>query len=285
MTDPSLPVIIAFLALFAAIVVLIVFLVSEKGNRKEMETELSNADAHNLALKASLLESRQKNEELEAQFIEFKYCQEHVLLAVIHDLKNSLLGIKMLSSQELAGGELRPVIKEINQYAKNSLSYGINSINQILEAKSAKLIISTFNLAEVLNEVINYQPERILLEFSKSAKAVEKNFLSNPELLTLTLNNLLDNAIKHKNGDKQVKLAVDLIDDQWIFTISNQGFIRDLENVFEKPLKSSGGDNTGIGSFLAKFLTNKLGGRIELNVQDNFVNVTVYIPYIKQTTY
>jgi PAS domain S-box-containing protein len=147
---------------------------------------------------------------------------------------------------------------------------------------------------DVVKEEINF--EEIIQEIRKSHEFMEgadeikfeveihqtENFLSDKRRINVLLKNLISNAIKYKDGNKEASFVTILIEcdsENGIITIEDNGIgisEEHQEKVFEmfyRATKLSTG--SGLGMYIAKETLEKLGGSItlksELNIGTKFI--------------
>lgn len=217
-------------------------------------------------LKEDNVKFKNKSKELQSQ--------HSIDKAVIHDLKNCLIGIKMIiDANESANGGLRPVVLEIKTYADKYINYA----NENLLA--GKLLLTKFSILDLLRKI--QADKKILGQNFEIINQIDlksiNNFESNKELLRLILSELIDNALK--SDPLSVAITTSLKEDWLQIDISNQGRINNTEQFLQEPTQAHD-QHSGLGAYLAQILTKSLGGHIELKCNDNnLVNIAIKVPY------
>lgn len=103
---------------------------------------------------------------------------------------------------------------------------------------------------------------------SLSLDNVPVTVYSNPDRIEQVIVILLDNAVKHSEGGREILLGADLVEDRIIIFVENPGYIdeTDIEHLFErfyKADKAHSGNGTGLGLAIAKETISLLGGNIQ----------------------
>lgn len=241
---------------------------------QEIAHQRDQAENKNTKLSNEAKELKDKINEMQSQhFID---------QAVIHDMKNCLIGIRMLALTESAKGGLKHIIDQILNYANQYIEYS----KQNLVAN--KLMINTFSVLELLRKIKkekNLFGGDFVMNNQADLKAIN-NFSSNEELIRIIVSELIDNAIKAETKEGFVKVDVSFEDDWLQIVISNHGHIDQVSNFLDQPSPASG-DNTGVGVYLInKLVTRTLGGQIELlHNYNQQVRIALKIPQFKTSTF
>ncbi len=160
------------------------------------------------------------------------------------------------------------------------------------------LIVNRINHAELKPESVHFEPmlqEILLLEVKKGIPAkvnIEYNvdpaviLHSDREMVRLILENLIDNSIKFHNESPRVDSFVKVLVKQdhgnvVVHVLDNGVGISQLskENIFHMFVRASERSETGgIGLYLAKIATEKLGGEISLLPTEDVTEFQVKFP-------
>jgi signal transduction histidine kinase len=161
------------------------------------------------------------------------------------------------------------------------------------------LIVNRINHAELKPEVVHFEPiiqEILTLEVKKGVPAKvriefdvapEANLVSDKEMIRLILENLIDNAIKFYNESERVEsfvtIKVEVENGQVLARIMDNGVgiaQMDREKIFQMFVRASERSETGgIGLYLAKLATEKLGGDINLiSTDEKYTEFIVRFP-------
>lgn len=92
---------------------------------------------------------------------------------------------------------------------------------------------------------------------------------ANPALLEQAVVNLIDNAIKYSDGQKEIAVSLDMADDQYVISVKDQGFgiaAEHLDRLFERFYRVDTGRSrkaggTGLGLAIVKHIAQAHGGR------------------------
>lgn len=133
-----------------------------------------------------------------------------------------------------------------------------------------------------------YDAEKYNIEVIINAINLDKNFSNKAYALSKILSNLIRNAmfaLKEEEGtDKQLTIKIYEENRQYIFEIINNKplITKELQKkIFAKGFSTKGAKGSGLGLYIAKNLTEKNGGSIELKVDDIGNHFIVSIPKIK----
>jgi signal transduction histidine kinase len=207
-----------------------------------------------------------------------------------HDIRGPLASLKGMVN--LARMDVKDE-KALNYLSKLDLT--AEKLNVIL---TRLLIVNRINHAELKPEAVHFEPiiqEILLLEVKKGIPAKVKleyhvapdvYLLSDKDMVRLILENLIDNAIKFHNESSRVESFVNVFIGQEDGVVTAR--VKDngvgispanRENIFHMFTRASERSETGgIGLYLAKIATEKLGGDISLNLADNITEFTVKFP-------
>ncbi len=161
------------------------------------------------------------------------------------------------------------------------------------------LIVNRINHAELKPELIHFEPiihEILTLEVKKGVPSKIKleydvapdiQLISDKEMVRLILENLIDNALKFYNDSERVESFVRIIvrseDGKVTAHVRDNGVgisQMDRDKIFQMFVRASERSETGgIGLYLAKLATEKLGGDINLvSTDEKFTEFIVQFP-------
>lgn len=237
----------------------------------------------------------QKEKEFYTQKIEF-------FTAMAHEIRTPLSLIiapleRLLHSNKWNADEKR----QLNAMDENSDRL-LNLVNQLLDFRRMESDI--YNIYKEKVELVSFVhsvysrfsaiPYQKGIQFSMSTKVSMLEVQIDPEAFTKILSNLLINAFKFTRTKVKITINEPFQDNQgsYFFSlcIEDNGIgipEAELENIFTKFFKVSSGEHhysnlggTGIGLALAKSLTEKHGGKLEVFSTENLKTIfKVIIPY------
>ena len=257
------------------ILIITIFIANDLEKGKNARTELSK-EKH---LTENLIESRHK-----------------LLLSVSHDIKTPLSSI--MGYMEIWDSEVKDYTRK--RQIKSALISGQHILSMLsnllefsrLEQKTAVLQKSSFNLIELIEDILNmFRPftddKNIELKFITSTSIpfyIETDYTVLKQILT----NIISNSVKYTiDGSVEVELKQSS-DNNIILIVSDTGVGIDLEDqtkIFKpfsrtsNPLKAEG---SGFGLYVTKGLTESLNGEIKLTSEKNKGTlVTIKLPIIQ----
>lgn len=161
------------------------------------------------------------------------------------------------------------------------------------------LIVNRINHAELKPEVIHFEPiiqEILTLEVKKGIPAKIKvdyevdpavHLVSDRDLVRLILENLIDNAVKYYNDSERVesfvRIQVGVQDGKVTARVIDNGVgisTMNRQKIFQMFVRASERSDTGgIGLYLAKIATEKVGGDINLiSTGEKYTEFVVQFP-------
>lgn len=244
------------------ILIITIFIANDLKNGKNARTELSK-EKH---LTEKLLESRHK-----------------LLLSVSHDIKTPLSSI--MGYMEIWDSEVKDFTRK--RQIKSALNSGQHILSMLsnllefsrLEQKTARLQKSSFNLIELIEDILNmFRPftddKNIELKFITSTS---NPFYVNTDYTVLKqiLINIISNSVKYTiYGSVEVELK-QRGDNNIILIMTDTGVGIDLEDQtkifkpFSRTSNPLNAEGSGFGLYVTKGLTESLNGEIKLTSEKN----------------
>jgi len=157
-------------------------------------------------------------------------------------------------------------------------SYFCSSFFSSLEALLHHYIIKKVGLSKLVKDVIKRnQRDFISKRISLQLGDLDEIIYSDTKWVEFILNQIIGNAIKYSKGkDDKIEIYLKKISSAVVLTIKDHGvgiIERDLNRVFEKGFTGENGrkfgKSTGIGLYLCKKLTDKLGLGLQVQSEEN----------------
>ncbi len=217
-----------------------------------------------------------KVEERTAELMRVNKELDHFIYKTSHDIRGPLAtfkGLCLIALTDVKDPVGLDIIKKLDLTA--------DKMNTILTRLQ---IINQINTAELKPEVIDFKScieEILVLERKKGLPArmiinhrvdADVTLKSDRNLVRIVLENLIDNSVKFYDQSVRVDPFVDVRiskeDDSIVFTVIDNGIGINEDskhNIFQMFVRASERSETGgIGLYLSKLATEKLGGTIEL---------------------
>lgn len=211
--------------------------------------------------------------------IEVSRQQNNFMLAVTHELKTPIAAIKLnlqtIGKHKLDEGKqgqlLDRSVKEANRL--NDLCNNILYASQ-LEGGTYKQSVEQFSLSDMVEDALEEYSARYPQRFADDV-AGGCHITGDRTMILMSVNNLLENAVKYTPADKPITVTLEKVDNKAVLTVADLGAgIPDSEKkkVFQKfyrvgneeTRKSKG---TGLGLYLVQRVIHKNHGQI--TVKDN----------------
>ena len=197
-----------------------------------------------------------------------------------HDLKSpftTLMGFSSLLLKNIYNYDIE-TIKEHLEVINDASSQTYEMLEEILiwlKSQSGQIIYNPKEImfSEICDEVLNSinilaKDKNISLEFN--CHSDDKNVYVDKNMTKTILRNLISNAIKFSKPNGEIKIIQEILDNETIITVSDQGIGISQEdiNLIWNPLQTinsvgtSGEKGTGLGLSICKEFVEKQGGRI-----------------------
>ena len=216
---------------------------------------------------------------LSKQLDELMRENQQVLSIVSHDLRSPLNRIfALIQLMQMGAANLTPdqknYLEKIHLIVADGLSMMRNLVDyRNLEYRTNDVLPETFNLSElILSSVKNFKPvaSQKNLEFDA---VCEQNLIvtTDKQCISRVIDNLLSNALKFSPSGKKITVRADTLFINHVkIEVQDEagGFLpEEKDAVFQKFQKLSirptaGESTTGLGLFIAKSMTEKIGGKI-----------------------
>ncbi len=212
--------------------------------------------------------------------------KDFILQMVSHDLKNPLTGI-LLQSEIIK----RYAMKNEDTFVIEKTEYLIENtkrmnliINNLLEFEAIKSnqdkLIQDVNLKTLIANIYSSYKNRLLVKNQNLIIQVPNYDIivkSNKEYLFQIIENLVSNASKFSQKEKNIYIMLEKSEDAWVIKIKDEGpgiEDEDKNKVFKKFTKLSnkptnGEDSSGLGLSIVKKICDLLGHQISFQTQVN----------------
>lgn len=288
------------LSLTILIVILIIFILKTKEiNRLTLELKKLNSEGKIEKLRLSLPNKNIENLIVEINtLIDDKRKMENIykekdmelreaIANMSHDLRTPLTSIMgyvyLLNDDKLDKEERKEYLKIIEKRSLvlNDLITNFYGLSRI-QADQYEIKFEPVNLELVLGEIIAAFYETLDYKFGEPEINIEEGLgpvLGDKQALNRIFTNLIENIIKH--GEGEVKISLKKKNKYIVMEFSNKAEdleSKDVNRIFEKFFtkdRMRTGQNTGLGLAIVKLLVEKQGQKIEAKKVGNrlFINI------------
>lgn len=238
-----------------------------------IENALKQKEAERAKLEAAQALARQ-NETL----IKINKELDSFVYSISHNLRAPLMSV--LGLLDLAQNENNNVvIHQYHEMMKSSVCKLDETLKEILEySRNARqgLVIHEIDFQKLIND--NFERMQFMPGYERIQKDVfiegDCQFYSDNYRLSLILNNLISNAIKYSDPQKEasyIQISIKLRPDKVVLTFKDNGigiendYIKKVFNMFFRATEKNEG--AGLGLYIVKEAVEKLGGKIDLESQ------------------
>jgi signal transduction histidine kinase len=258
-------------------------------NKRQQRVSAELADAK-LKIEEQNRMLAQQNKELEARvkmrtaelsksnkmLIEVNSELDNFLYKTSHDIRGPLVTLKGLCNLALREAEqpsLRDILDKLEGQS-DKMAKILNRLTAVGKVNQSYLTPVKINFKAILDGILrseeaNSQPRNVKVTYDIAGNV---SMISDSELVTNILENLIDNGIKFYNSSTRVSpfvhVAVSQESNHVLVKVEDNGIgILNAEHdqVFHMFMRASERSDTGgVGLYLAKICTDKLGGEIKL---------------------
>ncbi|SUY33139.1 sensor histidine kinase [Clostridium perfringens] len=288
------------LSLTILIVLLIIFILKTKeinrltlelkklnseGKIEKLRLSLPNKNIENLIVEINtLIDDKRKMENIYKE----KYMELREAIAnMSHDLRTPLTSIMgyvyLLNDDKLDKEERKEYLKIIEKRSLvlNDLITSFYGLSRI-QADQYEIKFEPVNLELVLGEIIAAFYETLDYKFGEPEINIEEGLgpvLGDKQALNRIFTNLIENIIKH--GEGEVKISLKKKNKYIVMEFSNKAEelgLKDVNRIFEKFFtkdRMRTGQNTGLGLAIVKLLVEKQGQKIEAKKVGNRLVINI----------
>ena len=288
------------LSLTILIVLLIIFILKTKEiNRLTLELKKLNSEGKIEKLRLSLPNKNIENLIIEINtLIDDKRKMENIykekdmelreaIANMSHDLRTPLTSIMgyvyLLNDDKLDKEERKEYLKIIEKRSLvlNDLITNFYGLSRI-QADQYEIKLEPVNLELVLGEIIAAFYEALDYKFGEPEINIEEGLgpvLGDKQALNRIFTNLIENIIKH--GEGEVKISLKKKNKYIVMEFSNKAEelgLKDVNRIFEKFFtkdRMRTGQNTGLGLAIVKLLVEKQGQKIEAKKVGNRLVINI----------
>ncbi|MFR2316018.1 sensor histidine kinase [Terrisporobacter sp.] len=192
----------------------------------------------------------------------------------VHEIKTPIASSKLLieNNTNEVTRKIDTQMDRIENYVEQVLYYSRS------DEVGKDYIIKKVGLSKLVKDVIKRnQRDFISKRISLQLGDLDEIIYSDTKWVEFILNQIIGNAIKYSKGkDDKIEIYLKKISSAVILTIKDHGvgiIERDLNRVFEKGFTGENGrkfgKSTGIGLYLCKKLTDKLGLGLQVQSEEN----------------
>ena len=227
------------------------------------------------------------NEEIKKYKLSLEEFKEYIEMWV-HEVKLPLSSILLMTYKKDDISKVIEPTKRIENFVEQVLYYARS------ENAEKDYIIKECDLKEIVSKVIKKNKEIFILEKIeiKLEKLDNKKVLSDSKWLEFIINQIISNSLKYVDKEKSI-ITISAVENEKniILKIQDNGIgipKSDIKKVFDKSFTGENGrkiqTSTGMGLYIAKQLSEKLGHKIEIESEQNKYT-SVFITFNKNEAY
>lgn len=204
--------------------------------------------------------------------------QRQLIDMMTHEIKNSLstalMSLGAIRSTSSYAERARQSLRNID-----SLTERI-AMAEMAAQRQVTVDIQSFNFSSLVEQCVAAcaAPSRLSLQAPDSI-----NIDSDEMLLSMIINNLIDNALKYAVPGSDVQVRVEVFDSSiclGVVNLLNPGEPLDVQRIFTKYYRETAAKRktgSGLGLYLARNLAGLLGGRLDCVVDGQFVRFELWL--------
>ena len=231
--------------------------------------------------------NKNMNEEIKKYKLSLEEFKEYIEMWV-HEVKLPLSSILLMTYKKDDISKVIEPTKRIENFVEQVIYYARS------ENAEKDYIIKECDLKEIVSKVIKKNKEIFILEKIeiKLEKLDNKKVLSDSKWLEFIINQIISNSLKYVDKEKSI-ITISAVENEKniILKIQDNGIgipKSDIKKVFDKSFTGENGrkiqTSTGMGLYIAKQLSEKLGHKIEIESEQNKYT-SVFITFSKDQFY
>ncbi|OOG78047.1 hybrid sensor histidine kinase/response regulator [Algoriphagus sp. A40] len=255
-------------------------------NIEQIKNSIKNA-ADIYFMRRELKEKNLKLQKLHSEMNQFVYSLSHELRGPLM----SISGVSKLAKMEINEPNVLEYFEMIDS-ATGKLDDFIYKMLDFYRSTKIDHKITQIDFKDIINQqMIAYREKFDLTHFHIEVQVNQQNgFYSDDAKVRVILNNLFSNAVqfqKDNSGQKRISLTVDVIEDQAVIVLEDNGigieerFREEVFNLFARATQKNVG--TGLGLYMVKEAVEQMGGKIKLDSELNEgTTMTVTLPTLNK---
>lgn len=212
--------------------------------------------------------------------------RELILTALAHDLNNPVSIVKVIS-QYLVGSVKDDNQKRLLKKIEEASFRMKGMIDDILDFSSIRLenkpsiINECFRIDTVIRQILS---EYEFLHHQKLIANIDlpTEVRCDQHKMGRAFANLVGNAIKHGDPDKNIEINAFIDEGQFIFSVTNDlifpQHVSDLSNLFEPFTRGANSKGLGLGLFIAREIAKLHKGTITVHLDNSKITFKLLIP-------
>lgn len=261
-------------------------------SKQELERQVREKTQELEKLNNSLEEKvRERTKELQKAYDELKQLDKkksEFISVAAHQLRTPLSGLKWTLNMMMQG-ELGPVTDDQTNLLKKSYETNerlITIVNDILDTDlittgKAEFSLGDTNIRNIIDSIINEAKPNADHKNVVLKKDIEDDvpqvFESDPQKVSLVIQNLVDNAVKYSPQGETVEIRARVEESRLVLEIEDHGIgipENQQRNIFERFYRAPNAvrvqaNGSGLGLFITKNIVQMHGGKIWFKSKEN----------------
>lgn len=221
--------------------------------------------------------------------------KDEFISTLSHEIRTPLTSIKGFSKTILDNWEVlddnskKKFLNIIKEQSDRLINLVENVLNVAKTEAEVEIILKEINLPAIINSVIEIVKINYKNKNFKTKTGKIQNSIADKDKLEQVILNIVENACKYSGANfNDIEINLETRCDYNVISVKNYGshITKDeIRKVFEKFYRidnylTSSTQGSGLGLYIAKNLTEKMNGKIEINssVEENFTEFLIYIP-------
>lgn len=243
---------------------------------RELRKQRDEISVMNVQLEEKVKERTKKLQKAYHDLLNLNYELDSFIYRAAHDIRGpitTIMGLCNIALMEKDFGKCQEYLMILEKYSKATQAT-LNRILGVNDLKNNPIVRTTFDLrdfTEGVSSLLLSNPDRLKVTIQYELP-VNSEIYSDYNLLQTTLQNIIDNSIRFRTTNKNVKpfckTIIEKTEDELVITIIDNGDGIDSsikEKIFDMFFRGSEySSGSGLGLYIAKIATKRLGGDIKL---------------------